>query len=246
MNVMHTGNLTLDDRKLAILVDPDKVDEQRIHQLFSAPGIEEVNYILVGGSLLFNNLEHTLELIRKQTKLPLILFPGSAFQISSNADAIMLLNLISGRNPDFLIGHHVVAAPMLKKCNLPVLSTGYMLFDCGKPTSVQYMSNTAPLPDHKPDLAVATALAGEMIGMRQLYLEAGSGAEHPVPDNIIKQVTDAVQIPVIVGGGVRTAQQARTIWNAGANMLVVGNGIERNPGFIADLVKTRNELSLSS
>ncbi len=240
MNVMHTGNLRLDDKKLAILIDPDKVDEEKLMQFFNAKGIEKVNYILVGGSLLFNNLDHTLKTIRKQTNLPLIIFPGNAFQISSRADAFMLLNLISGRNPDFLIGHHVMAAPQLKKCNIPILSTGYMIFDCGKTTSVQYMSNTTPLPDHKPDLAVATAMAGEMIGMQQLYLEAGSGADHPVPVDIVKSVAEAVQIPVIAGGGIRSAAQAQSLWQSGANMIVVGNGVERNPDFISDLVRVRD------
>lgn len=239
---MYIGKLDKNDKKLAILIDPDKMNPAGIKKLFGTRGMDEVDFILVGGSLLFNNLEHALDEVRAQTNLPLIIFPGNAFQISSKADAFMLLNLISGRNPDFLIGHHVIAAPKLSQINIPVISTGYMIFDCGKTTSVQYMSNTAPLPDHKPDLAVATAMAGEMIGMSQVYLEAGSGAEHPVPEHIIKAVVDAVQIPVIAGGGIRTAKQAQTAWNAGANMLVVGNGIERNPGFIADLAEVRAKL----
>lgn len=230
------------DKKLAVLIDPDKSDERSINKLFSMSGIETVDYILVGGSLLVNDLDFTIGLIKMNTCKPVIIFPGNAFQLSSKADAFMLLNLISGRNPDFLIGHHVMSAPKLKKLGIPVISTGYMLFDSGCATSVQYMSNTQPLPMDKPDLATATAMAGELIGMKQIYLEAGSGALHAVSTSVIEAVAQAVQIPLIVGGGIKEAQKAKEIWNAGANLLVIGNAAETHPEFISQLATVRATL----
>ncbi len=237
---MH--KLNTQDKKLAVLIDPDKTSELMIDNLFAAKNIENVDLFLVGGSLLFNDFDQFLGLVKQKTTKPVVVFPGNALQVSRLADAIMLLNLISGRNPDFLIGHHVMVAPKLKEYEIDILSTGYMLFGCGKTTSVQYMSNTTPLPVDKPDIAVATALAGQMIGMSQLYLEAGSGADFPVPEEIISAVCAQVNIPVIVGGGIRTAEQALTAWQAGANMVVVGNATEHDPNLIDDFVNARATL----
>lgn len=239
---MHTGNLTKHDKKLAVLVDPDKIPESGAEHLLKSKYLDNLDYIFVGGSLLFNYLEDTISHIKSNTSTPVIIFPGNAFQISSLADAFILLNLISGRNPDLLIGHHVMAAPKLHKLNIPVVSTGYMLFACGKITSVQYMSNTTPIPADKPDLAVATAMAGEMIGMKQLYLEAGSGADYPVPPGIVEAVSKTVNIPVIVGGGIRNRQQAIDAWQAGASLVVVGNATEKNPALIESLISARAAL----
>lgn len=236
------NKLTTKDKKLAVLIDPDKTSALMLDQLFSAKSIEKVDWILVGGSLLFNDFDQFLGLVKQKTNLPVVIFPGNAFQVSHSADAFMLLSLISGRNPDFLIGHHVMAAPKLKSFGIDIFSTGYMLFDCGRTTSVQYMSNTAPLPVDKPDIAVATALAGQMIGMSQLYLEAGSGAEFSVPDKIISDVSAQVSIPVIVGGGIRSPEQAMAAWKSGANMVVVGNATEQNPALIHELVTARAAL----
>jgi len=239
---MNTYNLSTYDKKLAVLIDPDKSNEKSIDALFSVSGIEAVDYIFVGGSLLVNDIDFTIGLIKSNTRKPVIIFPGNAFQISSRADAFLLLSLISGRNPDMLIGHHVMAAPRLKKLGIPVVSTAYMLFDAGRTTSVQYMSNTQPLPIDKPEIAIATALAGELIGMKQVYLEAGSGAAYPVPNQIISDVARAVQIPVIVGGGIRSATQAGDAWNAGANLVVIGNAAETNPALISQLANVRAAL----
>lgn len=239
---MGIFNLHTYDKKLAILIDPDKSNEKSINTLFSLPGIEAVDYIFVGGSLLINDIDFTIGLIKTNTRKPVIIFPGNAFQLSNRADAFMLLSLISGRNPDMLIGHHVMAAPRLKKLQIPVVSVAYMLFDTGRPTSVQYMSNTQPLPIDKSDIAVATALAGEFIGMKQVYLEAGSGAACPIPASIISDVATAVQIPIIVGGGIRSAHQAVEAWNAGANIVVIGNAAETNPSFISQLAIARAAL----
>lgn len=238
---MHTGQLNKTEKKLAILIDPDKANTENINRLFKPEAVQKADYLLVGGSLLYNHLEDTIHEIKNHTNLPIIIFPGNAFQISNKADGFMLLNLISGRNPDFLIGHHVMAAPKLKCLQIPVISTGYMLFNCGKMTSVQYMSDTTALPLNKPDLAVATAMAGEMIGMQQLYLEAGSGADEPVPTNIIESVSKAVDIPLIVGGGIRKPREAADAWNAGANLVVVGNAAEQDPTFIEALISARED-----
>jgi phosphoglycerol geranylgeranyltransferase len=161
-------------------------------------------------------LSQLLSNLKNKLQKPVVIFPGNAFQISSHADAFMLLSLISGRNPDFLIGHHVMSAPQLKRIGIPVVSTGYMLIESGSSTSVQYMSNTLPIPSSKNDIAVATAQAGEMLGMRQLYLEAGSGAKHPVPLSMITDVAQSVDIPIIVGGGIRTPEQAELRMESGS------------------------------
>jgi phosphoglycerol geranylgeranyltransferase len=180
-------------------------------------------------------LDHLLARIREQCHIPTLLFPGSSFQLSYHADALLLLSLISGRNPELLIGQHVLAAPFLKVSPLEIISTGYMLIDGGVQSSVQYMSNTYPIPAHKNDIAVCTAVAGEMLGLKMLYLEAGSGARQPVPPDMIQAVRSAVQIPLIVGGGIRHPEQARAALQAGADVLVVGTAIENDPGLIREM-----------
>ncbi|PLX22320.1 MAG: geranylgeranylglyceryl/heptaprenylglyceryl phosphate synthase [Salinivirgaceae bacterium] len=239
---MHIGSLNKKSRKLALLVDPDSVQMKQIENLFTIPGANLVDYFLVGGSLLMSEFESAILELKKQTDKPVIIFPGNAFQISEYADAFMLLSLISGRNPEFLIGHHVMAAPQLKRIGITVVSTGYILIDGGQPSSVQYMSNSMPIPAAKNDIAVATAQAGEMIGMKQLYLEAGSGASHPVPTSLISKVVQSVDLPIIVGGGIRTPEQAENAWKAGANLVVVGNAIEKDPEFISELITARAAL----
>ena len=239
---MHTGYLNKNSNQLALLIDPDSAKIQDLKHMFSIPGAQHIDYFLVGGSLLVTQFESTVLEIKKYTSKPIIIFPGNAFQISKHADAFMLLSLISGRNPDFLIGHHVMAAPQLKRIGIPVISTGYMLIESGSATSVQYMSNTAPIPSAKNDIAIATAQAGEMLGVSQLYLEAGSGARHPVPLSMISDVTNSVDIPVIVGGGIRTPEQAENAWKAGANLVVVGNAVEKDPDFISELITARAAL----
>jgi phosphoglycerol geranylgeranyltransferase len=239
---MHTGYLNKNSSQLALLIDPDNITIEGLKKLFSTPGVHHIDYFLIGGSLLLTQFEAILLEVKKYTSKPVVIFPGNAFQISSHADAFMLLSLISGRNPDFLIGHHVMSAPQLKRIGIPVVSTGYMLIESGSSTSVQYMSNTLPIPSSKNDIAVATAQAGEMLGMRQLYLEAGSGAKHPVPLSMITDVANSVDIPIIVGGGIRTPEQAENAWKAGANLVVVGNAIEKDPEFISELITARAAL----
>ena len=182
-------------------------------------------------------MENALSAIKSSTSIPVVLFPGNVFQLCPKADAILLLSLISGRNPEFLIGNHVVASYAIRDSGMEVIPTGYILIDSGLPTSVQYMSNTIPIPRNKTDIAIATALAGEQLGLKAIYLEAGSGAKEPVPTNLISQVRSSIQLPIIVGGGLHTPQQILEVRNAGANMVVVGNAVEENPDLLCELVK---------
>lgn len=239
---MFIDQLKQNKKRIAILIDPDKSDNKSLDQIFNQNVINEIDAVFTGGSILFNKIDKTIFEVKQRTKLPVAIFPGNAFQISDRADIFLLLNLISGRNPDMLIGHHVMAAPQLRQSGLEIVSTGYMLFDCGPTTSVQYMSNTMPIPNNKPDIAIATAMAGEMIGMKTLYLEAGSGAKETVNPEIVRKVKKNVTIPVIVGGGIKTASHAKQLWEAGANMLVIGTAIEKQTSFLNEIINARSTL----
>lgn len=216
-------------KSFAVLIDPDKYDVKGLNLVISSARESSVDFILVGGSLLTNDhLDDTLKTIKDQTDIPVILFPGSILQINEKADALLLLSLISGRNPDLLIGKHVIAAPYLKNSSLEILPTGYMLIESGPITTAQYISNTIPIPRLKDDIAICTAMAGEMLGLRLIYMDAGSGAKWPVSPSMIKKVKDNISIPLIVGGGIRTPEQAIVSCKAGADMIVVGNAIEKD------------------
>ncbi|MEO0008179.1 MAG: hypothetical protein RJA20_2375 [Bacteroidota bacterium] len=228
------------NKRIAMLLDPDKFIAPGNNNNLDAAIEAGIDYFFIGGSLIVNpNLDTFLESVRERCDIPLVLFPGSFFQLSYRADALLFLSLISGRNPELLIGQHVIAAPFLKLSALEIISTGYMLVDGGVNTSVQYMSNTAPIPHNKNDIAVSTALAGEMLGLRALYLEAGSGARNPVSESMISDVSRAVSIPIIVGGGIRSADGAETAYRAGADLVVVGNALEKDPGLIRELAAAR-------
>lgn len=225
----------------AVLIDPDKFQSTEVVQRAEAA---QADFILVGGSLLATgNFEQCIDSIKKSTSLPVIIFPGNNLQISSQADAILLLSLISGRNPEFLIGKHVIAAPHLKLSKLEIIPTGYLLIDSGKSTSASYISNTVPIPHDKVDIAMCTALAGEMLGLKLIYLDAGSGALTPVSRKMIKEVRAQLQVPLIVGGGIRTAEAAITACEAGADMIVVGNAIEKDPDIIETISKAVHEFN---
>jgi putative glycerol-1-phosphate prenyltransferase len=221
----------------AVLIDPDKYNEQSISEISKLAAKCDVDFFLLGGSLVKSNMEVTLANIRKNSTIPVILFPGSPLQFTSEADAILLLSLISGRNADFLIGNHVLIANALNESKMEIIPTGYILVSNGHPTSVQYMSNTMPIPPDKPEITVSTAIAGEQLGLKAIYLEAGSGASMPIPVTTIKQVHAKVNIPIIVGGGIKTPSQVKAARNAGAKMIVVGNLLENNPELLSDLVK---------
>ena len=225
-------------KQIAVLVDPDKHTGESLQKLCDNINQSKVDFILVGGSLLLkNNFDFTIEYLKQHTKLPVIIFPGSNFQVSDKADAILFLSLVSGRNPEFLIGQHVTAAPLIKASNIEVIPTAYLLIDGGRISSTSYITQTVPIPNDKPDIAVATALAAEMLGMKLIYLEAGSGAENTVSQELIKAVKAAVKIPVIVGGGIRTANSAKDIFDAGADTIVVGNALENNADFLTSFAK---------
>ncbi|MBI4647819.1 MAG: geranylgeranylglyceryl/heptaprenylglyceryl phosphate synthase [Bacteroidia bacterium] len=220
---------SLNKQKLfAVLIDPDKQTNDGLSLLIESSNKCEVDFFLLGGSLISTALDKIIDTIRQNSSIPVILFPGSLLQISEKADAILLLSLISGRNPDFLIGHQVIAAPLLKRSRLEVLPTGYILIDGGKMSSVEYISNTKPIPSDKVDIVVATAIAGEMLGKKLIYLEAGSGAIKPVSAQIISKVKENISAPLIAGGGLTTASQIKKICMAGADIIVVGTAIEHD------------------
>lgn len=222
-------SLKKESRKaFAVLLDPDKLSGVSIPELADAAIEAGVTYFFVGGSLLQNtDIHHVIPEIKKYCSIPIILFPGSIYQIIPSADAIFFLSLISGRNPDLLIGNHVLAAPLLKQTKLEVLPTGYILIESGRMTTVNYISNTLPIPSDKPDIAVCTAMAGEMLGLRVLYMDGGSGAQRTIPLEMIQAVSKNVNIPLIIGGGIRSGKEAEKIWRAGAEVIVVGNAIEK-------------------
>ncbi|GAA4843175.1 geranylgeranylglyceryl/heptaprenylglyceryl phosphate synthase [Algivirga pacifica] len=224
-------------KHLAVLIDPDKADQKVLFRLITQIPTDAPVIFLVGGSLLSKQtLDETVAYLKEHSSFPVFLFPGGATQVSPEADGIFLLSLVSGRNPEFLIGQHVIAAPILAQSELEIVSTAYLLIDGGNRTSVEYMSNTVPIPRDKKDIAVATALAAQMIGMKQIYLEAGSGAKAHVPVEMIREVKQHTQLPLIVGGGIRTATTAQQLLEAGADMLVVGTAIEQNPAFLEELL----------
>jgi putative glycerol-1-phosphate prenyltransferase len=227
MNIYDKIRNNRDHKAFAVLIDPDKYERNSLENVISSAIACKTDFILVGGSLLTTGkLEETLESLKELADIPVLLFPGSIMQIHEKADAVLLLSLISGRNPDLLIGKHVVAAPYLKKSGLEILPTGYMLIESGPLTTAQYISNSLPIPRSKNDIAVCTAMAGEMLGLRLIYMDAGSGAESPVPASMIQKVKENISIPLIIGGGIRMAEQALTACRAGADMVVVGNAIE--------------------
>ena len=212
----------------AVLLDPDKVDLQQFKNLLKRIYEAKPDFILVGGSFISEQkLSKLVKKLKKHSHLPVLLFPGGQAQISTNADALMLLSLISGRNADYLIGKHVDVAPLLYRSGLEIIPTGYLLIENGHSTSVEYVSNTKPIPRKKTDIALATALAGEMLGLKMLYLEAGSGAKKPVPLKMISTIAKHSRLPLIVGGGIKNKEQMLKAWAAGADLVVIGTAFEK-------------------
>jgi len=223
-------------KSFAVLIDPDMVGIQDIDPLCRLITDAAVDYIFVGGSLVVtSHIDKVIRQIKYNCNIPVILFPGSPAQITSEADGLLYLSLISGRNPELLIGQHVISAPAVKKSGLEVLSTGYMVIDGGVPTTVSYISNSAPIPHDKIDIAVCTAMAGEMQGKKLIFLDAGSGAKQAVSEEMISAVAAEINIPLIVGGGIRTPEKAYLNCKAGADVIVVGNAIEKNSSLIKEI-----------
>lgn len=223
-------------KAFAVLIDPDGISPDKAAAIARKCDEAGVDYVLFGGSIMISeHLDACIRSFKAVSDIPVLLFPGSPSQVCKSADALLYLSLISGRNPDLLIGQHVVSAPAIKASGLEVMATGYMVIDGGVPTTVSYMSHSAPIPRNKPDLALCTAWAGEMQGKHLIYMDAGSGALHPVSPEMIKKVSDNIAIPLIVGGGIRDAQGVHTALEAGAQIVVVGNAIEKNAELIAEM-----------
>jgi putative glycerol-1-phosphate prenyltransferase len=236
-NLCHTQQQHEPGRKyFAVLLDPDNLNEASCLHLLALSEVHQVDFFFVGGSLITtDNQSSIIRVIKENSNIPVILFPSNSLHIDKQADGILLLSLISGRNPDFLIGQHILSAPILKASQLQVYPTGYMLVDTGRQTTASYMSGTTPIPYDKPPIAACTAMAGELLGLRYIYLDGGSGALHPVSAAMIAAVRESVDIPVIVGGGINTVDKATAALEAGADVIVIGNHIEKNPGFLAEV-----------
>lgn len=222
-------------KTLALLIDPEKThNSQELIELIHLAVKYEINNVFVGGSLVTNDKMDSIVLsVKSVFDGPVILFPGGINQLSRHADGILFLSLISGRNPEFLVGKQVVAAPMIRKMGLDVYPTGYMLV--GEISSASYMSNTLPIPHNKVDIATATALAGEMMGHQIIYMDAGSGAKRPISPNMIAAVRSTIKVPLIIGGGIRSFDEAYSALEAGADMIVVGNAIEQHPHLLQEI-----------
>lgn len=236
---LHKSLVQLKETKqksFAVLIDPDSVSLKQIEQVAKQCNDAKVGYVFIGGSLMTSNhLDQCIIRFKECSDIPVLLFPGSPSQVSKEADALLYLSLISGRNPELLIGAHVVSAPNVKASGLEVISTGYIVVDGGAPTTVSYMSHSAPVPHDKNDIAVCTALAGEFQGKNIIYMDAGSGAKNPISEGMIKSVAAQVSLPIVVGGGIITPEKAYNNCKAGADVIVVGNAIEKNPELIAEI-----------
>ena len=233
-------------KALAVLIDPDKTDSEQCRRLVNMSNECLVDYFFVGGSLITtNNLSTIIKTIKANCNIPVLIFPGSTLHVDANADALLFLSLISGRNPELLIGQHVISAPIIKSSNLEVVSTGYILIDCGHQTSVSYISNTTPIPHDKPSIAACTAMAGEMLGMKLIFLDSGSGAQRTIDRKTIAYVRKAVDCPLIVGGGIDSAGKAIDALSAGADVVVIGNGIEKQPSLLIEISERIKEYNQS-
>ena len=223
-------------RSFAVLIDPDKVDDRKMQQLIELSVAAKVDYFLVGGSLIISNyLDECVQFIKRNCSIPVVIFPGSSTQVSKYADALLYLSLISGRNPELLIGQHVVSAPAIKQSGLEIMSTGYIVIDGGAPTTVSYISNATPVPADKDEIAMCTAMAGEMLGMKLIYMDSGSGAKRPITESMIQKVAGCIEVPLIIGGGITDPEKAYLNCKAGANVIVVGNAIEKDASLIMEM-----------
>jgi len=226
-------------KAFAVLIDPDKVNDDSFSHLISLSKEQAVDFFFVGGSLITSSImEKVITDIKANCDIPVVLFPGNSLHLNNKVDGVLFLSLISGRNPDYLIGQQVISAPILKRSGIEVLPTGYMIIDSGRQTTVSYISNTTPIPHDKPSIAACTAMAGEMLGLKLIYMDAGSGAYNAVSPEMIAAVQQSVDVPIIVGGGINTAKKAHDALRAGADIIVVGNAIEERIELIKDIAKT--------
>ena len=229
-------------KSVGLLLDPDKSGGKSLQRIIKTAVRCHADYIMTGGSLTFNSVDTLIESVRELCRIPVVLFPGNLLQLSHKSDYILLLSLISGRNPELLIGNHVIAAPYLRDLRQKIVSTGYILISCGMRTSVEYISQTEAIPSNKPEIVVATAMAGEMLGLSMIYLEAGSGASSHIPSDIIQAVRKNISVPLAVGGGIRNEKEVEAIFHAGADLIILGNGCENNPELLAEACSARDRL----
>jgi geranylgeranylglyceryl phosphate synthase family protein len=229
-------------KSIALLLDPDKTSGDLLKSILKSAAKCKTDFIMTGGSLTFSSIDKLIDSVKEECKIPVVLFPGNLLQLSLKADLILLLSLISGRNPELLIGNHVVAAPFLKDVRERLVPTGYILISCGTKTSVEYISQTEAIPADKPEIAVATAMAGEMLGLSMIYLEAGSGATKHIPAEIISSVRKSISIPLAVGGGIRSKEEVEVIFKAGADLIILGNGCEKNSSLLEEACSVRDRI----
>ena len=246
MNIYNyiTSNKENGNKLFAVLIDPDKQNHHELLDLIEKSVEAKVDLIFVGGSLLTNgSFDICIQTIKSDCSIPVVIFPGNSMQVNKDADGILFLSLISGRNPDMLIGNQVISAPILKHSKLEVLPTGYILIDSGKPTTVSYMSNTTPIPYDKNDVALCTAMAGEMLGLKLIFMDGGSGATNPISESMISMVSQSLEVPLIIGGGICSAEKAVVNCKAGADVIVVGNSIEKNPNLIQEIAQSIHQFN---
>jgi phosphoglycerol geranylgeranyltransferase len=234
-------------KSFAVLIDPDKVNKVLLDEITNLSVQAHVDYLFVGGSLVVSNhLDDCIQHIKHSCDIPIILFPGSSSQISRYADALLYLSMISGRNPELLIGQHVISAPFVKQSGLEIISTGYMVIDGGAPTTVSYISNALPIPSDKNEIAICTAMAGEMLGMKIIYMDAGSGAKRAITESMIEKVAKCIEVPLVIGGGITSAEKAYLNCKAGADIIVVGNAIEKNAAMIKEMSAAIHSVPVST
>lgn len=236
-------NKAVGRKMFALLIDPEKCSEEWLCHVISTLNsrlsqLKRVTFIFVGGSQLKNSIYNTVERIKQLTQVPVVMFPGNASQFAENVDALLFLSLASGRNAKYLIEQHIKAAPSIKKANIETIPTGYILIDGKKDTAVARVSHTEPYPIEDIELITNTALACQLLGHKMVYLEAGSGANNPVPQNVIKATREVIDIPLIVGGGIKTPEMMQSAFNAGADLVVVGNHIESHPEELTQILNT--------
>jgi putative glycerol-1-phosphate prenyltransferase len=235
------------NKAFTILIDPDKVDTSSLQQIIELACEAKADYFFVGGSLVINNtLDEIILEIKQSCNIPVVLFPGSPAQLSKHADALLYLSLISGRNPELLIGQHVLSAPFVKSSGLEIIPTGYMVIDGGAPTTVSYISNATPIPSDKNEIALCTAMAGEMLGKKLIYIDAGSGAKKPITEEMISSVAQNINVPLVVGGGIRDAEKAYLNCKAGADVIVVGNAIETDTSLIKEIASAVHSVPVNA
>lgn len=234
-------NVNSKKKSLAILIDPDKFDKIKFGTIDSL-NLSKIDFIFIGGSLIITQkTQQVVNKLKEIFNVPIVMFPGNAIHICNGIDGILFLSLISGRNPDYLIGQQVIAAPMLKNSGVEIIPTGYMLIDGGSPTTANYMSHTVPIPNDKPEIAVCTAMAGEMLGFQLIFMDAGSGASQAINKDMIKAVKSNINIPLIIGGGINTFLKAQDAYEAGADIIVIGNILEENTQVIESIITLKEQ-----